>query len=73
MPPEETPEESFLIAPGTASGKKPINVGLKETAIATGILQMIEGLPPKTPGVAQIKTGALALLKAGAAKVAKAK
>jgi hypothetical protein len=73
MPQQDYTEETFLIAPGATAGKKPINVGLKETATATEILQLIEGLSPKTAGVVQIKKGALALLKSGAEKVAKTK
>ena len=71
----EANQESFLLPPistGAKAGAKHLD-GLQEAAIASHILTLIAKLPPKTPGVAEIKLGAIALAQAGGAKLVKAK
>ncbi len=70
---DEEPEiqEAFLIAPGVGNCKP--QDGVQELRVSGLILQLIATLPPKTPGVAAIKKGAIALAQAGVAKLDKTK
>jgi hypothetical protein len=77
--PDDTSQDSsgecFLLPPistGAKVGTKHLD-GLKEAAIASHILILIAKLPAKTPGVTEIKLGAIALAQAGGAKLTKAK
>ncbi len=65
------PEESFLIAQNGGKGK-PLS-GFQEAFVAVEILKLIKTLPAKTPGLAEIKSGAITLARAGGAKLSKAK
>jgi len=64
--------ENFLIAPTSAKASTTL-AGLSDAVIAQQILSLIAKLPAKTPGVAEIKKGAIALAQAGGAKLAKTK
>jgi hypothetical protein len=80
MPDEEIPDypiEAWIVAPGTGSDTgtstdKPLP-GVQEALIAARILKLIQKLPPKTPGVANIRKGAIALAQSAGAKLSKAK
>jgi hypothetical protein len=73
-PDPEPPQESFIIAQGGGKGNqgKLLN-GFQEAFVAVEILKLIKTLPAKTPGLAEIKAGALTLARAGGTKLSKAK
>lgn len=67
----EIPQETFIIAPVAPKGKA--LPGLQEVLVASEVLKLLKSLPAKTPGVVDLKKGAIALAKAGGEKLAKAK
>lgn len=60
----------YLIPAGVVSKTLP---GLQEAKIAAQVLALIKALPAKTPGVAEIKAGAISLAHAAGEKLSKAK
>ena len=73
MPDDDTynPQEPFIVRPNT--GKDKTLDGLYEAHTAAQILKLIKALPPKTPGVAEIKAGALILARAAGGRLSKSK
>jgi hypothetical protein len=72
-PSPETPAETFLMAPSTSAEAGKTLPGLQEALIAAQVLKLIKALPAKTPGVAEIKAGAITLAHTAGAKLSKAK
>lgn len=76
MPDEVDPVDSgeqFLLPPSaTAAAGKALS-GLQEAHIAAQILSLIKTLPKGTPGVAEIKAGAIKLAHTAGEKLSKAK
>lgn len=70
-PDPEPPQESFIVAQN--GGKAKLLNGFQEAFVAVEILKLIKTVPAKTPGVAEIKAGALKLAREGGVKLSKAK
>ncbi|MFT3870062.1 MAG: hypothetical protein QM715_16565 [Nibricoccus sp.] len=73
VPPPENPGETFLLAPSSTAAAGKTLPGLQEALVAAQVLKLIKALPPKTPGVAEIKAGAIKLAHAAGEKLSKAK